>query len=236
MRADVDPYGTLGTTARHRAEEIPVSSPRRALVVVVVQQEYFDGPLQVQHPPREQALAQVVRAMDVAREHGLPVVVVQHEYPEGAPVFAVGSPGWELHPEVAARVGADAKRVTKQNGSVFAGTDVASWLRDQGVDTVTIVGFMTNNCDLATAVEAEGLGLTAEVLADATGAIHLANDRGRVSAETLHEVLMVLLHSNFAAVATTAAWADAVGAGEPLAVDDLGTSATRGRAAFDRSS
>ena len=207
-------------------------SPRRALIVVDVQQEYFDGPLQIQHPPREQSLGNVVRAMELATEQDLPVVVVQHEYPEGAPVFAVGSAGWALHPDVEARVRPAWKRTTKQNGSVFAGSDVAAWLADQGVDTITIVGFMTNNCDLATAVDAEGLGLAAEVLSDATGAIHLANEQGQVSAQALHEALMVLLHSNFAAVATTDAWASAVRAGEPLPKNDLGTSATQGRAAF----
>ena len=209
-----------------------MSSPRRALIVVDVQQEYFDGPLQIQHPPREESLANVVRAMDLATEQGLPVVVVQHEYPEGAPVFAVGSAGWALHPDVEARIKTSWKRTTKQNGSVFAGSDVAGWLADQGVDTITIVGFMTNNCDIATAVDAEGLGLAAEVLSDATGAIHLANEQGQVSAKVLHEVLMVLLHSNFAAVATTDAWAEAVRSGEALSSNDLGTSATQGRAAF----
>ena len=209
-----------------------MSTPRRALVVVDVQQEYFDGPLEVQHPPREESLAQVVRAMDLAKEHDMPVVVVQHEYPEGAPVFAVGSTGWSLHPDVEVRLDPSWKRATKQNGSVFAGTDVAEWLAGKDVDTITIAGFMTNNCDIATAVEAEGLGLAAEVLSDATGAIHLANEQGQVSAQALHETLMVLLHSNFAAVATTDAWADAVRAGEALPKNDLGTSATRGRAAF----
>ena len=62
---------------------------------------------------------------------------------------------------------------------MFAGTDVADWLREQGVDTVSIVGYMTNNCDIATAVEAEGLGFAAEILSDATGAIHLANEAGK---------------------------------------------------------
>lgn len=91
---------------------------------------------------------------------------------------------------------------------------------------------MTNNCDIATAVEAEGLGLAAEVLSDATGAIHLANEMGKVPAEVLHEVLLVLLHSNFAAVGTTEAWVTAVQSGEALPKSDLGTSATQGRAAF----
>lgn len=209
-----------------------MTTPQRALIVVDVQHEYVDGPLRIQHPPVEQAVDRVVRALEVAHEHDLPVVVVQHELPEGAPVFAVGSAGWALHPRVDALARPSWKRATKDKASVFAGTDVAAWLAERGVDTVTIVGFMTNNCDLATAAGAEELGLAAEVLSDATGAIHLANEAGRVSAEQLHEVLMVLLQSNFAAVATTEEWASAVGSGAPLASSDLGTSAVQGRAAF----
>ena len=91
---------------------------------------------------------------------------------------------------------------------------------------------MTNNCDIATAVEAEGLGLAAEVLSDATGAIHLANEMGKVRAEVLHEVLLVLLQSNFAAVGSTEAWADAVRSGQALPKSNLVTSAMQGRAAF----
>jgi nicotinamidase-related amidase len=209
-----------------------MSSPRRALVVVDVQQEYFEGPLQTQHPPREQSLANITRAMDVAIEYGLPIVMVQHESPEGAPVFAAGSAGWALHSEIEKRLETSWKRIRKNKGSVFSGTDVAQWLAGQGVDTITLVGFMTNNCDIATAVEAEGLGFAAELLSDATGAIHLANEMGKVPAEVLHEVLLVLLHSNFAAVGTTQAWATAVESGEDLPKSDLVTSATQGRAAF----
>ena len=106
------------------------------------------------------------------------------------------------------------------------------WLAEREVDTVTIVGYMTNNCDIATAVGAEELGLAAEILSDATGAIHLANEAGQVSADQLHETLLVLLHSNFAAVATTQAWTAAVTAGHALPKSDLGTSAAQGRAAF----
>ena len=210
-----------------------MTEPRRALIVVDVQQEYFSGILQIQAPSRDESLARVVAALDVAAEHDLPVVVVQHELPVGAPVFAQGSESWSLHPEVERRLQPTWKRATKDKGSVFAGTDVAAWLAEQQVDTVTIVGFMTNNCDLATAVGAEELGLTAEILSDASGAIHLANEVGKVSAEQLHETLLVLLHSNFAAVATTAAWTDAVSTGEALPTSDLGTSAMQGRVAFD---
>ena len=91
---------------------------------------------------------------------------------------------------------------------------------------------MTNNCDLATAAAAEPLGITVELLSDASGAVHLANDAGTVSARQLHETLMVLLHSNFAAVATTDDWAAAVAAGTTLPKGDLGSSAVHGQQAF----
>ena len=209
-----------------------MTAPRRALIVVDVQQEYFSGILQIQAPPREETLANVVTALETAEQQDLPVVVVQHQLPEGAPVFAVGSDSWALHPEIEQRLKPSYKRVTKDKGSVFAGTDVAAWLAEQGVDTITIVGYMTNNCDLATAVGAEELGLAAEILSDASGAIHLANEAGKVSADQLHETLLVLLHSNFAAVASTAAWVAAVAASEVLPKSDLGTSAMQGRSAF----
>lgn len=209
-----------------------MTEPRRALIVIDVQQEYFDGILQIQAPPREKTLANVVAALDAAEEHQLPVVVVQHQLPEGAPIFAIGSDSWSLHPEIEKRLQPSWKRVTKHKGSVFAGTDVAAWLAEQGVDTVTLVGYMTNNCDLATAVGAEEVGLAAEVLSDASGAIHLANEIGKVSADVLHQSLLVLLHSNFAAVATTRDWVQALVAGEVLPKSDLGTSAMQGRAAF----
>lgn len=209
-----------------------MTSQRRALFVVDVQNEYFDGILQIQHPPRDQTLANITRAIDTAVELGLPVVVLQHELPEGSPVFAVDSPSWSLHPEVERRLRPEFKRASKVYGSAFTGEGVAEWLSEQQVDTITIVGYMTNNCDIATAVDAESRGIAAEILSDASGAIHLANEVGSVSAEQLHRTLMVLLKSNFASVADTDAWIDAARAGTALPKSDLGTSAMQGRAEF----
>lgn len=98
------------------------------------------------------------------------------------------------------------------------------------VHAVTLVGYMTNNCVLASAADAEPLGFAVEVLSDATGAIDLANDVGRAPAQQVHETLMALLHSNWAAVADTTAWTTALQAGDPLDKSDLVTSADRGRA------
>jgi nicotinamidase-related amidase len=205
-----------------------MTAPRRALVIVDVQQQYFDGPLEIQYPPHTESLPNIVRAIDAATAAGIPVVAVQHSAGEGAPVFDPASPQFALHPEVEQRKAESWKSLTKQYGSVYAGTDLADWLRGQQIDTVTLVGYMTNNCILASSVEAEFLGIGTEVLSDGTGAINLANQAGFAPAQAVHETLMALLNSNWAKVSTTEAWTRALAAGQPLAGSDLGSSAMAG--------
>ncbi|MBG6217752.1 nicotinamidase-related amidase [Arthrobacter sp. CAN_A6] len=207
-----------------------MSNPRRALVLVDVQQQYFSGLLEIQDPPHEQSLPQITAAIDAATAAGIPIAVIQHTAGEGAPVFAPGTPEFELHPEVESRRTEAWKSVVKQYGSVYADTDLARWLRENDVDTVTLVGYMTNNCILGSAVEAEGLGFATEVLSDATGAINIANDAGFADARTVHTTLLALLNSNWAAVGTTAAWTTALTAQQALPGSDLGNSAAAGAA------
>jgi len=203
---------------------------RRALILVDVQQQYFSGPLEIQYPPHQESLPMITKAIDAAAAAGIPIAAIQHSEGEGAPAFAPGTAEYELHPEVEARRDESWKAVVKQYGSVYAGTDVAAWLKKHDVDTVTLVGYMTNNCILASAVEAEFLGITTEVLSDATGAINLSNEAGTADAKTVHTTLMALLNSNWAAVASTDAWAKALDSGKALEKSDLGSSAVAGAA------
>ncbi|WP_285313200.1 isochorismatase family protein [Pseudarthrobacter sp. fls2-241-R2A-168] len=205
-----------------------MTSPRRALILIDVQQQYFSGPLEIQYPPHQESLPTIARAIDAATAAGIPVAVIQHTAGVGAPVFAPGTPGFELHPEIERRKTTEWKSLVKQYGSVYAGTDLAEWLRQHDVDTVTLAGYMTNNCVLASAVEAEFLGFSTEVLSDATGAINLANEAGFADAKTVHTTLLTLLNSNWAAVADTATWTNALNTGHALAGSDLGSSAIAG--------
>lgn len=206
-----------------------MTTPRRALIVIDAQQEYFDGLLPIQYPDRDQSITSIQAAIKAAEQTGTPVVLVQHELPAEAPVFGTGSATWQNHPEVAAHENAAAKRVSKQFSSIFADTDLEAWLREQGIDTITLAGYMTNNCVIASAAAAEPLGFAVEVLSDATGAIDLANDAGTAPARQVHETLMALLHSNWAAVADTATWTEALRTGAALTKSDLVTSAAQGR-------
>lgn len=209
-----------------------MAQPRRALILIDVQNDYFDGPLAIQFPPRVSSLTQISTAIDAESALTLPIVEVRHILPAGAPVFAEDSEGAQLHPEIARRATPDWKQSTKSVASIFADTALVQWLRERDIDTVTLVGCMTNNCVIASAAAAEPLGFAVEVLSDATGAIHLANDAGSASAQQVHETLMTLLHSNFAAVATTDAWMKAAIEGAELTRSDLGSSAMQGRGLF----
>jgi nicotinamidase-related amidase len=199
------------------------------LIIIDAQQQYFDGVLAIEHPPRGQSIAKIAEAFDAATSNDVPVVIVQHELPEGAPVFAVGSDAHRLHPEIDQRAAAASKRVSKSLASVFEGTGLLEWMRSEGLDTITLTGYMTNNCVLASAAAAEPLGFGVEVLSDATGAIPLSNATGSASAAQVHETVMTLLNSNWAAVATTADWIDAVQTGTTLSSSNLAESAMAGR-------
>ena len=204
------------------------ANPRRALVVIDVQNEYVSGDLPIEFPPIETSLANIGRAMDAARAAGVPVVVVQNFAPADSPLFARGSVGAELHPVVASRE--RDHYVEKALPSAFAGTDLKAWLAERGIDTLTVAGYMTHNCDASTVFEATHAGLAVEFLADATGSVPYANEAGTASAEDIHRAFSVVMHTRFAAVVTIDAWLAAVKAGVPLARDNIYASNQRARA------
>ena len=206
------------------------ATPRRALIVIDVQNEYFEGGgLPIEHPPVSDSLPCITRAMDAASAAGIPVVVVQHHAAAGAPVFQADQPGGQLHPDIARRP--HDHRITKALPSVFAGTDLAAWLQSREIDTLAVTGYMTHNCDASTVFEALHRGLQVEFLADASGALPYENAAGRASAEEIHRVFSVVFHSNFAAVCSTAAWIDAMRDGVALGKDNIVMSNRRARGA-----
>ena len=189
----------------------PATQPRRALVVVDVQNDYDGGNLAIQHPPFGDSVANVARAMDAAAAAGIKTVVVRQMAPETSPIFAKGSHGGELHPEIARR--ARDHYVEKMLPSAFTGTDLEDWLRTNGIDTIAVVGYMTHNCDLSTIIHAVHMGFAVEFLADASGSVPYANSAGHASAEDIHRVVSVVLQSRFAAVLKTSEWIDCLKTG-----------------------
>lgn len=199
--------------------------PKRALLVIDVQNEYVTGAMRIEYPPVDQSLGHIRQAMTTARAAGIPIIAVQHLTPAQAPVFARGSDGAALH-SIVVEQGYDVL-IEKTLASAFAGTQLAQWLRDQAIDTLTVVGYMTHNCNDATIREAYHAGWKVEFLHDAAGSVPYANAHGMVSAEEIHRLYCVVLHTGFAAVVTTQEWQDAVKEQRPLVADGVYSSYQR---------
>lgn len=178
---------------------------KRALIVIDVQNEYFDGALPISDPPRETSVANIGRAMDAATAAGVPVIVVRHSSDEAdEEIFRPGSHEWELRPEVAER--SRDHLVEKHLPGSFTGTPLDDILRAEGVDTVVLTGYMTHMCVDTTSREAAHRGYAVEILRDATGTLSLENSGGSASGEEIHRATLVAQGQFFADVVTTDDW------------------------------
>lgn len=209
-----------------------IESPKRALIVIDVQNEYFTGGLPIEYPSPQETLQNIGMAMDTARAAGIPVIVVQQTAPAGAPLFAIDTDGWQLHPVVASRPHDHYLR--KLLPSAYAQTDLAQWLKAHNIDTLTIVGYMTHNCDASTINHALHNGTSVEFLHDASGTVSYQNQAGFASAQEIHRVFSVVLQSRFAAVMSTQEWGRCVQTGELPARDSIYLSHQRARGLLQR--
>ena len=127
-----------------------------SLVVVDVQigvmAEGWDGP---------RVVDKVARAVERARQDGVPVVWVQHEDDE----LARGSPAWQLAPPLVPAAGE--ARVCKRFASSFEDTDLEQTLARTGTTHVVLAGAQSNWCIRATAYAALDRGYDLTLLKDA---------------------------------------------------------------------
>jgi nicotinamidase-related amidase len=176
---------------------------KRALLVIDVQNEYFTGKLPVSYP--HGSLEQIAQAMDAANEAKIPVVLIQHTAPQAdSATFRRASHEWELHPEVVQRK--HDVVIEKNLPGSFTGTQLEDWLKQRGIDSVVIGGYMTQMCCDTTARQAMHLGFGVEFLSDATGTLAFKNSAGEVSAEELHRAILVTQQIRFSNVLSTQEW------------------------------
>lgn len=176
---------------------------KRALLVIDVQNEYFSGKLPVTYP--EGSLSRILKVMETANKSGIPVVVVQHTAPQkDSNTFVKGSKEWELHEEISRR---NYDYLIEKNlpGS-FTNTKLESILRDNGIDTIVICGYMTQMCCDTTSRQAVHMGFSVEFLNDATGTLDISNYAGNVTAEELHRSILVTQAMRFSKVISTEEW------------------------------
>ncbi len=161
---------------------------KRALLVIDVQREYFDGALPITHPIGH--LDRILQVMDLGRKAGVPTAVIRHHQPDpNSPIFCLNSEMWQLHPEVASRP--YDVLIEKQLPGSFTGTNLEAWLKQVNADTVSIAGYMTHMCCDTTARQAFHRGYKVEFLKEATGTLRVENQAGTATAEELQNSILV---------------------------------------------
>jgi len=180
----------------------------RALLVIDVQREYFDGALPITHPIGH--LETILDAMDEATKADVPLAVIRHHQadPE-SPIFRLDSDMWQLHCEVEQRP--RNMLIDKQLPGSFTNTSLDDWLKSVGADTVTIAGYMTHMCCDTTARQAFHRGYKVEFLRDATGTLNVANEAGSASGEELQTSTLVAQQMFISEVIATEDWLSRLG-------------------------
>ena len=178
---------------------------KRALLVIDVQQEYFDGALPITHPAGH--LDKILRVMDEAAKAGIATAVVRHHQADSeSPIFRLNSDAWQLHPEVEKRP--RDILIDKQLPGTFTGTKLDEWLAANAVDTICIAGYMTHMCCDTTARQAFHRGYKVEFLNDATGTLDVQNEAGSATAEELQRSILVAQQMFISQVLGSEEWID----------------------------
>jgi nicotinamidase-related amidase len=148
---------------------------KSALLIIDVQQALCSG---------EWAAFEIDRVVDRinevsarARAAGVPVVLIQHEEPEGPLQF--DSEGWQLYERLEAVE--DDFVVRKTAPDSFHETDLDDLLQEEGVDALVVCGLQSDFCVDTTIRRALGLGYPVTLISDA----HSTLGNGVLSAEQI---------------------------------------------------
>lgn len=164
----------------------------RALIVIDVQNDYFPGgvlPLW----RAEETEAAILAAIGKARAAGERIVLVRHVSTAPAGLFVAGGHGAEIRPAILAAAG-DAPVVIKHFADAFQETSLAAHLA--GVDELAVVGMMTQNCVVFTALSSAADGFRVAVVGDLCAA----------PSEIVHAVALNALGSKTRVVTEKEVW------------------------------
>lgn len=172
--------------------------PTRALLIIDLQNDYFEGGL-FPLVNTEAAARTAARLLSAARAAGDLVIHVRHvsEGPDGG-FFLKDSHGAEIHPLVAPAPGEAV--VVKNQINAFLGTDLKARLDAAGIRDLTVVGAMTHMCVDAAVRAASDFGFQVTVVADAVATRDLDFDGATVPAAQVQTAFLSALGFAYARV------------------------------------
>ncbi|MFT6022068.1 MAG: nicotinamidase-related amidase [Ascidiaceihabitans sp.] len=171
-----------------------------ALVLVDIQNDYFDGGLWPLHN-MDAAAANAARLLAKARAHNQMVVHVRHEGRETAPFFRPNTVGAQIHSTVAPLP--DEVVILKHRPNSFHETDLLEQLQNAQITDLHIAGAMAQMCIDATARAAKDFGFDVTVAADACAAKAVEWNGTKVAAPAVMASFMAALSGTYARVINT---------------------------------
>ncbi|MDM8526002.1 cysteine hydrolase family protein [Desulfococcaceae bacterium HSG8] len=149
--------------------KISISSPKTALLIIDIQNDYFKGG-KYELEGSSEAGSQARKILDVFRKNKFPVIHIRHESKQKEPsFFAPNTEGQKIHESVTPLP--DEPVFTKHNVSSFEQTPLAEHLEKEKIRRLIIIGMQTNVCVLGTVKDGvKKKGLEIIVLSDAAAA------------------------------------------------------------------
>jgi nicotinamidase-related amidase len=186
----------------HAVAQRELTVPKRALVLIDVQNDYFPNgkwPLS----GIESAADNAAKILAAARDAGDLVVHVRHEFPTAdAPFFSPGSDGSKIHAKVQGRDGEPV--VLRHQVNAFRETDLKAILDRHGVEEVVICEAMSHMCVDAGTRAASDLGYKCVVVHDACATRDQEFEGKVVPAADVHAAFMAALKFGYAKLVSTA--------------------------------
>lgn len=171
-----------------------------ALLIIDVQQGLDNPAYGERNNP--QAESQMARLLAAWRQRGWPVVHVRHDSIEPNSPLRPELPGNAIKPEVLPLEGEPL--FTKTVNSAFIGTGLETYLRDQGIEQLVVMGLTTDHCVSTSVRMAANLGFAVTLVSDASATFErTAADGTHYSAEQMHGVNLASLDGEFCRVITT---------------------------------
>ncbi len=167
-----------------------------ALLLIDVQKAFDDPVWGTRNNP--QAERRIGELLSVWREGSRPVIHVQHLSLSPDSPLRPTQPGFAFKPEAKPRSGEPIFQ--KSVNSAFIGTVLESYLREQGIKKLVLVGLTTDHCVSTTTRMAANLGFEATVVEDAVATFDRVYRGKHFPAQVIHEAALASLEGEFATV------------------------------------
>lgn len=174
---------------------------KRALILVDIQKDYFEGGKGVLHEP-EQAAANAGKLIDRFRRNQEPVIYIRHiSTEEGAVLFLQDTAGTEIHPSVQPEE--KDPIFVKHVPDSFMAEGLTEYLEQNEIRQLVICGMMSHMCVDTTVRSAKARGYDVILPEDACTTMDLEWQEKCYPAETVHNIYMASLIGTFAAICKT---------------------------------